>query len=634
MRRTVFLFVIAICTLPIGPLRAGVEPGAAADPDLELAFRGLPRLEEHYLRARDQGSLIFPLTARILRREGVHNLRGENREQGLAQLRLAGRMDDAYAAPRFALARDALTRGRPEALAHAVEGVGAMLRGFDAQHRMVVTLLLTATLVLLLALPVVTFGLALRYLPFCHHLVVELLSRGGRIRGGAFLAWVLLLLPLAWLVGPLPTTCFYLLLVWVYLRRTEVLWISLLLGGLGGILIVSPVTERLTPGLDPESRVSLVARAQRGPFDPNLVRSMERLLPGTDPALRPALHLALGHQYVRAGQTGPAREAYLKALKEDSTLVVAYNNLANVYFQAEDYSRAATGYRRAVELDPLNPVPHYNLGQTNIKNLLFAESSRELEKASSLGFAAVRKRTQEGTGLQPQVYAISIDSRTLWNLCLAEGAGSGRNLVWALLAPFSPLSQTATGVVLLGTLALGLLLALAIPSRLRSFQCSNCSRLACNGCCGSAQGMALCSGCAGAIEKVSSEKVAEAMLRSRRQRVFQGRKKARRLVTLLLPGMAAIYFGRTGRGMLKAMAVLAILLFLAWGGAPIAPSPALDSALPGLLPRILLGALLLLLYLQSILARYPREPRVLRRESKGATPVESAPGDQPRRYVM
>ena len=68
----------------------------------------------------------------------------------------------------------------------------------------------------------------------------------------------------------------------------------------------------------------------------------------------------------------------------------AFLNLGNVYFMQGDYDKALAGYQSAVELDSTSAVANYNIGQTYIKKMLFAQSGEWLERANILGIDAYR----------------------------------------------------------------------------------------------------------------------------------------------------------------------------------------------------------------------------------------------------
>jgi tetratricopeptide (TPR) repeat protein len=56
-----------------------------------------------------------------------------------------------------------------------------------------------------------------------------------------------------------------------------------------------------------------------------------------------------------------AKKLYLKAIKEDSNYVEAYDNLGLVYRRLEDYDNAISFYKKSIEIYPDGQMAHQNL---------------------------------------------------------------------------------------------------------------------------------------------------------------------------------------------------------------------------------------------------------------------------------
>ena len=117
-----------------------------------------------------------------------------------------------------------------------------------------------------------------------------------------------------------------------------------------------------------------------------------------------------------------------------------------------------------------------------------------------------------------------------------------------MLQPLIRTSVKASAWFFLGTLLIVFILAGAFKKKSLTFQCSNCGELTCDNCCTDTGGTYLCKSCANVVEGVSSDKVIEALLRQRRHGVLVRRRKGIRMLTLWLPGMRDIYYGRITRG--------------------------------------------------------------------------------------
>lgn len=63
----------------------------------------------------------------------------------------------------------------------------------------------------------------------------------------------------------------------------------------------------------------------------------------------------------KAGDYKNAEIFYLKAIKEDSSFVEAYDNLGRVYRAVGDYEKAIKNYKKSIELYPLGQMAHQNL---------------------------------------------------------------------------------------------------------------------------------------------------------------------------------------------------------------------------------------------------------------------------------
>lgn len=83
---------------------------------------------------------------------------------------------------------------------------------------------------------------------------------------------------------------------------------------------------------------------------------------------------AEGLEHLEAGELDRALRAFQKALTADVEFGSAHNNLGKVYYQQEDWYRAAWEFEYATRLLPRRAEPHNNLG-------LVLERAGELDRA-------------------------------------------------------------------------------------------------------------------------------------------------------------------------------------------------------------------------------------------------------------
>jgi tetratricopeptide (TPR) repeat protein len=125
------------------------------------------------------------------------------------------------------------------------------------------------------------------------------------------------------------------------------------------------------------SGVERVAAGQTPPAPPAPERSGAPALQApTGPAWE---HKQRGDSLARAGRLEHAAIAYRAAIANDPSLVVAYNELGNVYFAQGKYGEAVTQFEEAIKRKPDYHLARYNLAYA-------------LRKAGRLGEAAVAYR--------------------------------------------------------------------------------------------------------------------------------------------------------------------------------------------------------------------------------------------------
>lgn len=87
-----------------------------------------------------------------------------------------------------------------------------------------------------------------------------------------------------------------------------------------------------------------------------------QLLRSAPPQMRRDLHLRLAEGYLRLGERAAAIDQFVTACSIDASHVPSINGLSRAYLLARRFQEAVAEARRAVGLDPANPVAHFLLG--------------------------------------------------------------------------------------------------------------------------------------------------------------------------------------------------------------------------------------------------------------------------------
>jgi len=147
-----------------------------------------------------------------------------------------------------------------------------------------------------------------------------------------------------------------------------------------------------------------------------------------------------------------------------------------------------------------------------------------------------------------------------------EGSHEHAAVMSSALTSATGLSPRLGFVIVVGALLLSLIGAKFIKPLKVAFQCSNCGEITCNHCCSDDNGTILCKACGKVVRGVTSDKVLEALLRQRRQSVIVKRRKSIKWITLWVPGVRHLFYGRMFSGITVAtMFAGCVVAFLATG---------------------------------------------------------------------
>lgn len=481
-------------------------------------------------------------------------------------LRLALRYDPDYSDAYFALARLSLTRFRPDAAVYLIQGAISLGKTFGGQARLAVNAASTLSYLLLVLNLVVCVAFSIKYLPYTAHKLAGRMRKRYNAALPRLVSYLILLTPVVLFADTIIPLAYLTVLCWLSMYRREKVLVVVLVAP----LIVAgffDVHVRLASVLsDPKSLTSLVDRANTARSDEHIVQAIERA-PAAE--LECEKNLALGLLYLKDSRYYDASDRLFKAVSIGPNRAMGYINLGNVHFLQADYEKALQGYRKAESIDPGDPVCQYNLAQAYIKTLLMKEASRSLQAAGT-GVDREKGRYAEAAFDAAIVLPRLFSDEEMWRLSLAEARSLDAERAAEGKAIFPWLPGRTGAIIVILTLVLAVALSKFIDPERLAFQCSNCGMLTCSDCCVEDRDLNLCRECARTVERVTSEKVVDALLRQKRQATFLRRKKSAKFVSMALPGVRDIYYGHVSRGLAVAFFFSLSVVFLVTGGTALA----------------------------------------------------------------
>lgn len=586
--------LVAICSAVA--LTALWAPALPADP---------AQFARHQERELNNGAVTLPVAAAVEYRSALASLTRGDRADAQKRLKNALALHPRYADAHFTLARLQARDFNPEAVYHVVQGCAVTATRFEAQRVFAVNAVTTFALVLILASGIFWIALAVRYFPFIAHSVAESFKTRFNASGARVTAFLVILAPFALLPGFATAAAIVLVLSWPFMPRRERLMSFMLTGAFALLAWFAPALDRYSTVADPNSLVSLIARANDSAADESLARALSTAAATNLEAER---QTALGLLSTRAGDTDNAAAHFLRAISIQPREAIAYINLGNVYYLNGQYDKALEGYRKAEQVDSTDAVAQYNLAQAYIKTLLMSESSHALSRASQLGVNALVESIAKPARARMLIYPRPYSSRDLWRIARAEGDSYNPGLLAGTVATTTGQSTRVAFWIAAASLVMVLIMQRLIKPASVAFQCSNCGELACSTCCEDARGSVICQTCSDVVAGVSSDKVVEALLRQRRQSVVVKRRRAMRWMTMWLPGLRHIFFGRFVSGFFIAALFSFSLLMLWTRGYPVPDWNSLPIDTP-LWKWILPGAGVLVSYYAALTARRRYELR-------------------------
>jgi tetratricopeptide (TPR) repeat protein len=548
--------LLAFCTLAL--VSAAVlfvhVPAAWASPE------NVARHVEQQLRA---GAVSLPLDAEVeyaAALELIHHGDLTAAKKHLqTSIALAPHFTDSY----FTLARLEARRLSPDAIFWFAQGVVITTRSFEAQSLFAANAGVAIMLIFLITSGIVWLALVLRYFPFLAHRLGDWLKRRFNASTPRACAYLLLFAPFLIIPSYPIAVALVLLVTWPFMQRRERVLAFFSAGTFATLAWFAPFIDRYSPIADPASLTALIAQANESAADPTLAA----LIAATPSrGLDAEQETALGLLAMRAGEQEQAVGYFLGAIEKNQKESLPYVNLGNVYYLNGQYDKALEGYRKAEQVNGADAVGQYNLAQAYIKTLLMDESSQALKRSSQAGFDAIHdsfaERARDTWSIFPRIYG----AEDFWRMAATEGQHEHSGVMSAALTSVTGIPPRAGFVIVVAALLLSLIGSRFIKPIKLAFQCSNCGEITCNKCCSDAHGTILCKACGKVVGGVTSDKVLEALLRQRRQSVIVKRRKSIKWVTMWVPGVRHLFYGRMFSGTVVATMFAACLVsFLATG---------------------------------------------------------------------
>jgi hypothetical protein len=177
-----------------------------------------------------------------------------------------------------------------------------------------------------------------------------------------------------------------------------------------------------------------------------------------------------------------------------------------------------------------------------------SESSSALSRASKGGVENIASSFATAARNRMPVYPRRFSAKELWVMAGIEGAEHNPAVLGNAISTVTGQSTRVCLWIAIASLLLVFAVRRAVKPARVAFQCANCGELTCNRCCHDERGSVVCQSCNEAVANVTSDRVIEALLRQRRQSVVVKRRRAIRWMTVWIPGLRHIYFGRFASG--------------------------------------------------------------------------------------
>jgi len=508
---------------------------------------------------------------------------GEARSQ--LELALAHDPDN----PQAHLARIRVAPTDPAVLSEAVgEASRATVRGFPNQLVLALNVFLVVLWSIALGVVGTAGAIVFRYVRHVHHSLQEFLS--GRLGGAApIVAGAVILVPLLWGCGLIPTLVFFLLWFGPILRPSEKN-LAYVVGAIGAILWI---THFVSPGPlgapGPEHTPFRVAQVFESGGSPGFRDPLDvRRMPGHAAWAR-------GIAAKREGDLATAESELVVAAEHIPDHAPLLVDLGNVLFLQGRLADARAYYETAIRKDPGLAEPEYNRAQVLNEELDFLGSTDAMEMASQKdGFRVATFGDSPAGKLARPAMDILPDARPFWMATLAGKGVDGRLPIAAGLSILSPGGRIAWMPLALAALyVLGILAGQWLQRSVKTYSCQSCGKIVCRRCLVRVDGSPYCQDCGQTLSASFSAEYSKALLDRYFKKRYTPRSVLSNLMRWLLPGWAEVSAWSAARSVTVLSLCGGSLLALSLPGLPVSGAP--SGAAPGI-PAPLTWLLAITLY--------------------------------------
>ncbi len=364
----------------------------------------------------------------------------------------------------------------------------------------------------------------------------------------------LILLPAA-LGGPVFFLAGALVLVGIHLRKSSRAAVGLALA----VLVAAPFMLRYNDAVlsaPASAEMKAIVAVNEGKDNTYAIDTLEG---STEPAARFSYALALK----REGRYLEAISIYNELAKDRPSWKVL-NNLANAYSALQQDDLAKETYSKAYEMDP-NANVLYNLSQVYRGTLDYARGDKYYQDASALDRALVSEYTARSSE-NPNRFVVDVvhSMPELWELALKRSR-----------PVYSPFTLGTAPSVGLAAVLLAAYAALALSLKSVAFNCSRCSKVACNICSRESRFGNICHECfeaTMALKDIDRQQRVQALLSTHEHKARQ--RSIVRALSFAPPGIAQIYVGNVLSGLI-------LLWAFAFGAVFIWMNPYISTGLAG-----------------------------------------------------
>jgi tetratricopeptide (TPR) repeat protein len=532
-----------------------------------------------------RGAWSLQVPARAVYRDAMETLEAGDRETARRKLFLAASLSGDYF------------------IIHMIEGYKRKVRSFYGQALLAANIVILSIAVAFAVLFLALIFLLVRHWPEYDHKIREIYGGKYAFPPARFIGPLLILGLLIMRGGVTLYSALMMAVLWPVIGRREKTAVLTVTIFICAVSYLTPQLESLTSAIDEGSATRRLAMVNESGGDYRLIRSIDEIDSGRFAAEK---EFALGTIKSRMGLYDEARDHLLASVSERGDFAPAYLNLGNVYFRQGDFNRALAGYQSVIAIDSTCALAWFNIGQTYINKMLFAESSEALAKARGFGIEKYNQANPATALIEFDIYDRGVPVEELWRIAFREGGSGESGILDGIFRPYLLFPLRSVWILLIAAIIAGTVLAKTVPRSWKIYFCNNCSLPTCSKCSDSDTGITLCHNCAAAISGLSSVKVMEALLRHRRQKVRSRKGHGGWWKMKVVPGSSKIILGSAGKGMFIISITASALFLLLWNGFYLNDPRSAGLGTP-LIHQAAAMAVIVFCWLSTIRSRNPRE---------------------------